>query len=239
MTAIQKNISDKIVAVLLPIIIAISFIACKKKNDTPAPDTSNLAIVDASVGGWQLDFRINGQKYNQQALRYDTILPYTSVTAGAQGFSLTAADNAFRVLISSPVNLRKDHYYTVFIGSLKELPYAPLFVITQEDLTPADDKAKVRLINVGADTQPVNLYVSGMDTPLFVQLPFREATLFKTIDAGDHYNFQIRESAQAAAIASINDVKLEKGKLYTIYVKGFKSDDTAAGKLKLGLISNK
>jgi hypothetical protein len=197
-----------------------------------------LSIVDASAGTWQLDFKINGVKYNQKALKYDTVLPYASVSAGSQTFSISLKDES-RVLVNASVNLRKDHYYTAFISSLKDLPYTPLFVITQEDVTPVNDKARVRFINVGADTKPVNLYVSGMDAPLFEQLPFREATLFKTLPAAEHYNFQIKENARGEAIAILNDVKLENSKLYTVYVKGFKSDNTSIGKLKLGIISSK
>lgn len=238
MTIISKHFVSKIITALLAVIISTSFIACKKNNNDDSPGKSNLSVVDASAGTWQLDFKINGVKYNQKALKYDTVLPYASVTAGSQTFSISLKDES-RVLVNAPVNLRKDHYYTAFMTSLKELPYTPLFVITQEDVTPVNDKARVRFINLGADTKPVNLYVSGVDAPLFEQLPFREATLFKTLAAGEHYNFQIKENAQAAAIAVLNDVKLENGKLYTVYVKGFKSDNTSTGKLKLGIISGK
>ena len=238
MTVLSKYFIRAFITVLLGIIISTSFTACKKNNNDDSPGKSNLAIVDASAGTWQLDFKINGAKYNQNALKYETVLPYASVTAGSQTFSISLKDES-RVLVNAKVNLRKDHYYTAFITSLKELPYTPLFVITQEDVTPVNDKARVRFINLGADTKPVNLYVSGADAPLFEQLPFREATLFKTLPAAEHYGFQIKENAQAAATAVLNDVKLENGKLYTVYVKGFKSDNTSTGKLKLGIISSK
>ncbi|NOW96145.1 DUF4397 domain-containing protein [Mucilaginibacter sp. SG564] len=238
MTILSKHFIKVLIAPIFGIIIAASFTACKKNKSDDTPGKSNLSVVDASAGTWQLDFKINGVKYNQAPLKYDTVLPYASVTAGSQTFSISLK-NESRVLINASVNLRKDRYYTAFIASLKELPYAPLFVITQEDLTPVNDKARVRFINVGADTKPVNLYVSGTDAALFEQLPFREATLFKTLPAGEHYNFQIKENAQAAAIATLNDVKLENGKLYTVYVKGFKSDNTSIGKLKLSIISSK
>ena len=51
------------------------------------------------------------------------------------------------------------------------------------------------------------------------------------IDAGDKVTFLIREHDTAKLVAMLSDVKIEEGKIYTIYVNGLKSakDETKLG----------
>lgn len=228
-----------VINVIILLSLSIIFFACNKKND-PAPGKTQLSIVQAVSDTYiyEFDFKIDGQKFNKAPLAYESLLPYAEINAGKQEFSVTLK-NDHAVLFKSAVDLRKDRFYTVFISSVAGYPVKPLFLITQEDPTATDNNfAKIRFINLSRDAGAVNLSISNGSSPLFTKLQFREATVFKTVTPGQELSFEVKEDAQPAILATLEKVKIEKGKIYTLYVKGLKNGTTANTKLSLSMISN-
>lgn len=232
-----KNTSFSIlkpVAGLLAVVLSIT--ACSKNNDnTPAPGVSGLAIVHAAPGSPELSFKINGNKSNIKALTYGTFINYGNIIEGTYALTITKKDSA-RVLATSSSTFKNGKIYSLFID---DVPNKTGFTLIEDDLTaPAADKANVRFVNMSADGGNLDLAITGQVTPLFTKTAFKSATAFTAVVPGTEINFQINENTKANVLAKIEKIKIEKGKIYTIWAKGLKAA-TDSTKLSLGVITNK
>jgi hypothetical protein len=75
------------------------------------------------------------------------------------------------------------------------------------------------LVNLSPDVGSVDLSISGK-APLFTKLPFRESTAFMAITPGEAVNFDIKENSKPDILVTRANVRIEKGKIYTMFVKG-------------------
>jgi hypothetical protein len=111
--------------------------------------------------------------------------------------------------------------------------------LVEDDLTaPAADKANVRFVNMSPDAGNLDLAITGQTTPLFAKTAFKGATKFVAVAPGAELNFQINENTKTDVLAKVEKIKIEKGKIYTIWAKGLKAA-TDSTKLALGVITNK
>jgi hypothetical protein len=206
-----------------------------KNNAVPVAPKANLAIVHASPGSPELDFQINGTKVNQKSLVYGTFLTYGTLQSGKLDFSITKKD-AKDVLAKAAVELKSDKAYSVYIS---DIPEKAALLLTEDDLSaPAADKAKIRFVNLSPDAGDLDLNLVGKATSLFAKTTFKTSTAFISIDPGTEVDFEIAENTKTVAVATLSKVKIEKGKIYTIWAKGLKAG-TEGTKLDVSLIVNK
>jgi hypothetical protein len=80
------------------------------------------------------------------------------------------------------------------------------------------------------------LGIAGTDAPLFTAKAFKEFTTFSNIAPNDSYTFELKQGGTVKA--SLPAVKIQKGKIYTIWAKGLssKTDSTGVG---LSVMTNK
>ena len=66
---------------------------------------------------------------------------------------------------------------------------------------------------------------------IITNLSFKNYSDAIFVDYGNNITFQVREHVTAKLAASLPNIKIEEGKIYTIYVSGLKSanDDTKLG----------
>jgi len=213
------------------------FSSCKKDKDnpTPTPKPANLSIIHAAPGAPELSFFIDKVKKNTTALTYNTVIAYQSVKSGKQEFSVTKKD-VTDILVKVDGTLDANKSYSAFVADKT----ANALVVVVDDLTaPTADKAKIRFINLSPDAGNVDLAVTGKTEVLVAKKAFKESSDFiNSTEVGAEINFEIRENGKATVLATLPKVKIEKGKIYTIYAKGLKAatNDT---KLGLAVLTNK
>ncbi|MBE9586241.1 DUF4397 domain-containing protein [Mucilaginibacter sp. JRF] len=216
--------------------IALMFTACSDDdNVSPAPGVANLAVVHAAPGSPELSLSVNGTKSNIKKLTFGTFIGYANINEGNAEFSITKKDST-KVLTKSTAALKSGKYYSLIIA---DVPAKTAFTLVEDDLTaPAADKAKVRFVNLSPDGGSLDLSITGQTTPLYTKTAFKAATAFTAVTPGAELNFEIRENTKPEVLAKIEKVKIEKGKIYTIWAKGLKAA-TDSTKLSLGVITNK
>jgi hypothetical protein len=215
--------------------IAVAFTACSDDKDAPTPPASALAIVHAAPGSPALDFKINGTKANGTNLTFGTFLSYGAIVSKTYEMGVTKKDST-RVLTKSDLELKNNKAYTVFVTGV---PATPSLVLIEDDLSaPATDKAKLRFVNLSPDGGNLNLGVTGQATPLFTNTAFKAATAFSSVDPAAALTLEIKENTKPEVLATLANVKIEKGKIYTIWAKGLKAA-TDSTKLALKVITNK
>lgn len=213
------------------------FSSCKKDKDnpTPTPKPANLSIIHAAPGTPELSFFVDKVKKNTKALTYNTVIEYQSINSGKRELSVTKKD-VTDILVKSELTLAADKSYSAFVTDKT----GNALVVVLDDLSaPAADKAKIRFINLSPDAGSIDLAVTGKTEVLLAKKAFKEASDFaNTTEVGAEINFEIRENGKTTVLATLPKVKIEKGKIYTIYAKGLKAatNDT---KLGLTVITNK
>ncbi|MBC7565410.1 MAG: DUF4397 domain-containing protein [Pedobacter sp.] len=109
----------------------------------------------------------------------------------------------------------------------------------EDDLAkPANGKAKVRFVNLSPDAPALNLSITGKETDLVTNKLFKEYSTFTEMDAAEKVTFNVKNKDTGALETSIADVKVDAGGIYTIWVKGLKSD-TDSTKLGVAIFQHK
>ena len=132
--------------------------------------------------------------------------------------------------------MKQGGFYSAFVvDTLKSTK----IVLVEDDLkAPEADKAKVRFINLSPGSTSLDLAVEGNATALFTAKAFKEFTPFTSINPSESYTFQVKEAGSATVKATLPAVKIEKGKIYTIWAKGL-SSKTDSTKFGLSVMTNK
>lgn len=232
----QQNIFSTFLKPALGLfLIALTGISCSKDDDIREPGNAGLAVIHAAPGTPELSLKINGVKTTTKALTFGVFNPYGTLQEGNYEFSVTKKDSA-KILTKSVLTLKNGKAYSLFVA---DVPAKAVFTLVEDDLTaPVADKANLRFINMSPDAGILDLAVTGQTAPLFTKTPFKNATAFTAIVPGTEVNFEIRENGKTEVLAKIEKVKIEKGKIYTIWAKGLKAatDNT---KLSMAVITNK
>ena len=223
------GLTTKIICALFALTIILS--ACKKDwNDDPI-EAAGIGFVHASPGTGALDFILDNQKIGN--FTYNNDRGYYAAYPGTRLVGVSKKDS-LKYLTNGTATLRGGSFYSVFV--VDTLKSTKLLLIEDDLKAPETEKAKVRFINLSPGSAPLDLAVEGNATALFTAKAFKEYTPFTAISPSESYTFQLKEGG--AVKASLPAVKIEKGKIYTIWAKGLKSttDSTAFG---LSVMTNK
>lgn len=227
----MKNVNLKSIFRTFIAVAGISavFAACSKDKYEPQ-QVAGLAIISAFPDTLSMDFYINQTRVtNVRPLKFNRVIPYQPLFPGSWSLSI-AKRNSNRALASERYNLASGIGYSIFVlDTLKTS--TKKYLLTEDDLSaPAADKAKVRFINLSKDAPALSLRINGKDTDLFTGKAFYEYTSFSAIDPGESITFNINAGNELKT--TLPNIKIEKGKIYTIYAKGIST--ATIDSLKLG-----
>lgn len=211
------------------VVVSVVFAACSKDRMEPQ-QVAGLSIIMAYPDTTTLDFIIDQTRVNDaKGLNYNGKIDYLNLFPGNRRLGITKR-NGNKLIMSENFNLKSGVGYSVFVlDTLKD--NTKRFLLTEDDLTaPAADKAKVRFINLSKDAGALSLGIHDAATDLFSNKAFYEYTTFTDVNPGESITFDIKENAVVKT--TLPNVKIEKGKIYTIYAKGLEA--AAIDSLKLG-----
>lgn len=223
-----KTIFKSTVAVVA---LSVMVAACSKDRTEPQ-QVAGLSIIMAFPDTMSLDFIIDQTRVNNNtALKYNRKIDYLNLFPGTRRLGV-AKRNVNKLLMSENFNLQSGVGYSVFVLDTLSTN-TKKFLLTEDDLSaPEADKAKVRFINLSKDGGSLSLGIQGKDANLFTGKAFYEYTTFASVDPGESVTFNIKEGTTANVKATVPNVKIEKGKIYTVYAKGIQT--ATIDSLKLG-----
>jgi len=209
-------------------------VACKKDDPEPQP-VSGLRVINAFADTMSLDFIIDQTIINSNPFKYNVKSGYLNLYPGTRTIGI-AKRKVNKFLASQQFPLAPSKGYSFFV--LDTLASnTKKFLLVEDDLSdPEANKAKVRFINLSKDAQALNLGIQGKDTDLFTNKAFYEYTNFTSVDPGESITFNIKEATTVKA--TLPNVKIEKGKIYTIYAKGLKDATIDSLKFKADIYSH-
>ena len=214
--------------IIAAITLSVSLSACSKDDDNVPQDFSGLSVIHASPTAEKLDILVDTKKANTADFAYTNKMDYMNLISGKRKISI-AKKGTTTALLSDSLTFKPQLGYSLFVIDKLE---TVKFLLLEDDLTqPAAGKARIRFVNASPDAPALNLAIAGKETDVFTNKLFKEFSAFESIDAAEKVTFKVKHKATGATETTIADVKIEAGKIYTIWVKGLKAttDDTKLG----------
>jgi hypothetical protein len=212
--------------IIIALIVAIGFLSCKK-NPEKLIDLSGLSIVNASPSKENLDVYVDNTKVTAADFTFGTKIDYLTAYSGRRIMTIKQKGTD-KTLITEPFILEPQYGYSLFI--VDKFPDVKLMLLPDNLTKPPKGKASVRFANLSPDSDPLTLSVDGSPA-IITNLSFKNYSDAIFVDYGNNITFQVREHVTAKLAASLPNIKIEEGKIYTIYVSGLKSanDNTKLG----------
>lgn len=227
-----KAIFKAFIAVLT---VSVVFVACSKDRQEVV-QVAGLSMINAFAAPDSLDFYVDQTRVNDKAFKFNSKIDYKNLYPGNRALSI-AKRGSNRALASERFNLVSGVGYSIFVLDTLNTN-TKKYLLTQDDLSaPAADKAKVRFINLSKDAPALSLRINGKDADLFTDKAFYEYTSFTSVDPGASVTFDIKAGTEVKT--TLPNVKIESGKIYTIYAKGISTATIDSLKLGAAIFTHK
>lgn len=209
-------------AIAAALVLSLGFLSCSKLDRDYEPiQVSGLNIIQASPTLDLLDVYVDNTRATASDFEFGNKIGYLSAYSGNRAFNVTKKGNSTS-LKSLTYNLKPQLGYSLFVANT--LANIELLML-EDDLTkPATGKAKIRFVNLSPDGGSLSLNVGGAATDLATNKAFKEFSTFEAVDATQSVTLNIKNATSGAIEATIPGVKLEDGKIYTVYAKGLKAN---------------
>lgn len=213
-----KKLSTLFKTLVAGVVLASTVAACSDKDDTPILPRSALSVTQASYDAEDLDLFINTEKVNKAgAFKFKNTTGYLNVLSGKINLTVKNAAGDKDTVKTAELDLKEGVFYSVFVANtVEDIEYV---VIEDSLAAPAEGKAQIRFVHLSPEVDALNISVKDAETDLFEDLEFKKASKFKQIDANT-YAFDIKGADSEEVLFSLENVKIEKGKIYTIWTKG-------------------
>ena len=212
--------------IIITLFVAIGFYSCKK--DAPKLiDLSGLSIINASPSKEKLDVFVDNTNVTVTDFIFGSKLDYLTAYSGRRVMTVKQKGSD-KILLTEPFILAPQYGYSLFI--VDKYPDIKFMLLPDNLTKPPKGKASVRFANLSPDSEKLTFGIES-DPARLTNVVFKDYSDAIVIDAGDRVTFLIREHDTARLVAILADVKIEEGKIYTIYVNGLKSakDETKLG----------
>lgn len=190
--------------------------ACDDDDPTSANTPAQLRVVHASADAPNVDVLVDAATVLDN-VPFRAFSPFLEVTPGQRRVRVRATGTTTTV-IDANLDLAVDQAYTVLAtGPLAGIQ--PL--VLEDDLTaPAAGQVKVRVVHAAPAAGGVDVYVTApganlaTSTPVLTNVPFRGASGYLTVPAGD---YQIRVTGTGTTTVAIDaTVTFAAGQIRTI-----------------------
>jgi hypothetical protein len=220
--------SFKYKAIVTAVALSLGLASCSKFDDSNYDpiEVSGLNVIHASPTTELLDVYVDNSKANNATdFEFGDKIGYLSAFSGNRRINVFKK-NSTTSLKSLDYNLEPQLGYSLFV--VNKLEDIELLMLKDNLTKPAAGKATIRFINLSPDAGSLSLNVNAAATDLVANKAFKEYSDFITIDAAEGVNFDVKNATTGAVETSVTNVKIEDGKIYTIYAKGLKAntDDT-------------
>lgn len=197
--------------------LASTIAACSDKDNDLVLPAADLSITHASYDTESFDFFVNEDKASKDAVKFTNTTGYLSIYSGKNSFTLKKVGES-DTLKTAQLTLDIGETYSLFVANAKDTEETIDYVLIKDDLTaPKEGEAKVRLVNMSPEST-LSLSVKDSESNLFENIDFQDAASFKGL-AAETYAFEIKK-ATGEVLFTLEDVKIEAGKIYTLWTKG-------------------
>ena len=236
---IYKNTSGKWMARLCAVCLLSALLSSclKNSNSYYAPPVAFVSFIQASPNQPALDFYMNNNKVNLAPINYGDGLDYFRAYTGKRTLSFYSAGTMTQ-LFSDTATLNVNVAYSVFLTNTSATSANPAILLLTDSISkPASGKATIRFVNVSPDAPAVDLAVK--DSAAFVSnKAFKGYSSFLPMQGGKTYTFNVLQHGTSTVLATLSNVPINTGLVYTIWFHGLASSSNTNDKPAVGIITN-
>ncbi len=211
--------------------------SCLKKDGGPsaAPPTALMTVIQASPDQPPLDFYLNGDKVNQLPLTFGSGIDYFSAIAGQRAANFYNSGTFSPIVATAQVTLQQNMAYSLFLDSVSAKP--GILFLADTLLKPAGEDAGVRFVDLSPDAPAVDLVIQGGPT-IATNKSFKGYTSFIPVAGQSNFTFEILKKGTSTVLATLSNVTLISGYLYTVMLEGLSNPTNSTDKLNVVMITN-
>ncbi|MDB4901395.1 MAG: hypothetical protein JWQ63_676 [Mucilaginibacter sp.] len=232
----SKNTSKRWIEKIIPVCLLSVFLSSclKTNNNNYYPPEALVTFIQASPDEPQLDFYLNNNKINLNAINYGDHFDYFRAYAGSRtaNFYSTGSMNK---LFSSTIQLNQNTNYSLFLAN--KAPQPEIVLLTDTINQPASGNASIRFVNLSPDAPAVDLAVQGGST-LVSNKSYKGYSSFIPVQANKNYVFQVLQAGSGTVLATLSNVNISSGSVYTIWFHGLSAATTATDQLSASIYTN-
>jgi hypothetical protein len=191
----------------------------------PRIETS-VRILHAVPNAPNVDIYLNGSLIASN-LAFGKISEYMQISPGEYEFQLYPTGTYDKPLLSQNIQLISNSNYTVSIVTLANNLF--LFRLKDDNVPSSKSQSLLRFINLSSNAPLLSLALPNGVT-LFNEAEYLETTGYYQLSPGI-YNFEILLGSSQITTKYINNITLDGGKFYTIYIIGLFNDKPPLGYL--------
>ena len=192
--------------------------ACSKDDDNSPiiPDQkARIAWFHAATGLDSLHISIDENTAKESPIGYGDSTAYMEVLAGEHPLSIGTSDE--ETSLEDTLDFDENTSYSIFILGGEQGEGLSLVRVEDDLRKPDEENAKIRLAHLSPDAGTLQINVS--DTVLAAETGFSNVSDFEELEAGSH-SISIVDSDSEETIVELEDLELEAGKIYTIWLSG-------------------
>jgi len=206
-------------------LVVLVFSSCKKDNTSTQTDLGNsqILLVNSASSTSAIDLYWTGNKLNTVPLVFGNTTGYRSVTSGTRNIQIKA--NLSNILLATnTVKLTRDSSYTFFVY---EANRTTTTVIAEDDLSlPSFGNVKIKFANMSPGLSSADLVI--VNGPVIASsVSFGTIGSYAELKAGT-YNLALRVHNSNTILLNISNVRVDNGKIYTIWCGGSTNGTSAA-----------
>ncbi|MGN6638095.1 MAG: DUF4397 domain-containing protein [Mucilaginibacter sp.] len=221
-----------IIASVICLVLTLS--SCLKDHNTYyAPPAASVSFFQAAPDQAAIDLYFNNNKVNWNPITYGNGLYYFNAYTGLRTINIYSSSTDTK-LYSDTMTLKQNNIYSLF---LVEPNGQPQIVSLNDTINqPASGQASIRFVDLSPDAPNVDLALNGN-----VQVSnrgFKGFSSFESITGDKIYNIEVRQKGASTVLASLSNVTLNTGGVYTIVFSGLANGTTSNDKLTVNYITN-
>ncbi|WP_035468205.1 DUF4397 domain-containing protein [Algoriphagus mannitolivorans] len=224
-------------SILAGLVLATSAVltSCLGDLESPAlPPTAYVSIYQGSPDAPALDIFANANKVNREPMQFSQVLAYNAFYPGNRDFRFSPYNSATS-LLEKGFKLSADSVYSLFVINES----ANLDAILVKDIwkEPTSTKAQLRLVHLSPDTESVQLKINDNTAPLISNTAYKGISEFLEITPGKS-TLTIGLAGTGQTLLTSGSLELKGNRVYTLVLRGLKSQTTGDKKLDIQLITN-
>ncbi|ANI87870.1 hypothetical protein A9P82_00155 [Arachidicoccus ginsenosidimutans] len=236
---INSSITVKIAACIAAISIIFSSCLDNDKNYGTEVQVAGIALINAAPGSPNLDLIGDGQReILPQPFAYDSAIAYLPAYPGFRVFGFTL-HNSYNLLASQQFYLHPGDAYSIFLADT--LGNAKLFGFKDSLHLSDSSRIGIRFANMSPNSTSLDLYITDSTNSLVNNIAFGKASDFTNIatPVSGKISFQIKENGSNTVLATLPETEIKKGRIYTVWAKGFENATVDSLKAGLSIMRNK
>jgi len=207
----------------------------KTNNSETAPPTALLTVIQASPDEPALDFFLNGDRANANPLVFGTGIDYFSAIVGQRTANFYVDGSTGAAVATAQVTLQQNMAYSLFLDNIPTKP--GILFLADTLVKPAGGKAGLRFVDLSPDAPAVDLAIQGGVT-ITTHKSFEGYTAFLPVTGQSNFTLQVLKSGTSTVLATLSNVSLTNGYLYTVMFEGLNASTNSGDKLNIIMITN-